>query len=204
MVVVCIKMENAGRKLGEAHLIIFIMSVIVVHSLSCVWLFATPWTAACQSSLSFTISQSLLKFMSIELVTLSNHLFLCRLLLPSVFHSITVFSNVSSLYIRWPKYWSFSISPSSEYSGLISFRMDGLISLQSMGLSGVFSIKTIQKHQFFSVQPPLWSNSHIHTWLKISIYKYQEGIRMIMLELLIRILESSVDRWSSKYWDYLG
>ena len=174
-----------------------------VQSLSHVRLFATPWTAARQAPLSFTISQSLLKFMSIELVMLCNHLFLYRLL-PSIFPSIMVFSNELSLCIRWPRYWSFSISPSSEYSGLISFRMDSLISLQSMGLSGVFSITTIQKHQFFSVQPSLWSNSHIHTWLKISIYKYQEGIRMIMLELLIQILESSVDRWSSKYWDYLG
>ena len=109
-----------------------------------------------------SLSQSLLKFMSIELVMVSNHPFLCHLFLPSIFPSITVFSNQSSLCIRWPKYWSFSIGPSSEYSGLISFRMDGLISLQSIGLSGVFSITTIQKHQFFSVQASLWSNSHIH------------------------------------------
>ena len=179
------------------------VSNLSVQSLSCVQLLATPWTAAHQAPLSFTISWNLLKFMSIELVMLCNHLFLYRLL-PSIFPSIMVFSNELSLCIRWPRYWSFSISPSSEYSGLISFRMDSLISLQSMGLSGVFSITTTQKHQFFSVQPSLWSNSHIHTWLKISIYKYQEGIRMIMLELLIQILESSVDRWSSKYWDYLG
>ena len=86
----------------------------------------TPWTAACQASLSFTISQSLLKRMSIESVMLSNHLALCCLLLilPSIFHSIRVFSTESAFHIRWPKYWSFSISPSSEYSGLIFFRMD--------------------------------------------------------------------------------
>ena len=97
-----------------------------VQSLSCVRLFATPWTAACQASLSIANSQSLLKLMSIELVMPSNHLILCcpLLLLPSIF--IRVFSNESVLCIRWPKYWSFSfnISPSNEYSGLISFRID--------------------------------------------------------------------------------
>ena len=100
--------------------------VIVVQLLSRVQLFATPWTAACQAPLSFTNSQSLLKFMSTELVMLSNYLILCGplLLLPSVFPSIRVFSNESALLITWPKYWSFSfsISPSNDYSGLISFR----------------------------------------------------------------------------------
>ena len=93
---------------------------------SYVWLFATPRTAACQASLSFTISRSLLKLMSIELVTPFNHLKLCcpLLLRPTIFPSIKVFSNESALHTRWPKYWSFNISPSSEYSGLISFRMD--------------------------------------------------------------------------------
>ena len=99
-----------------------------VHSLSHVWLFATPWTAACQASLSIRNSWSLLKLMSIELVMTSNHLILCwPLLLPlSIFPSISFFSSESALHIRWPKYWSFSfsISPSSEYSRLISFRMD--------------------------------------------------------------------------------
>ena len=99
-----------------------------VQSLSCVQLFATPWPAACQASLSITNSQSLLKLMSIESVMPSNHLILCRPLRlpPSVFPSIRVFSNESVLRIRWPEYWSFSfsISPSSEYSGLISFRME--------------------------------------------------------------------------------
>ena len=102
--------------------------VIFVQSLSCVWLFVTPWTAAHQASLSFTISQSSLKLMSIELVMPSNHLILCHplLLLLSIFPSIRVFSNASALDIKWPKYWSFSfsISLSNEYSGLISFRMD--------------------------------------------------------------------------------
>ena len=99
-----------------------------VQLLGCVWLFATPWTAACQAPLSFTNSQSLLKFMSTELVMLSNYLILCGplLLLPSIFPTIRVFSNESALLITWPKYWSFSfsISPSNEYSGLISFRID--------------------------------------------------------------------------------
>ena len=95
---------------------------------------AAPWTAACQSSLSITNSQSLLKLMSIELVMPSNQLILCHslLLLPSLFSSIRVFSNESVLPVRWPKYWGFSISPSNEYSGLISFRIDwlGLLAVQ--------------------------------------------------------------------------
>ena len=93
----------------------------------------TPWTAARQASLSITHFQSLLKLMSIELVMTSNHLILCHpLLLPSIFPSIRVFSNDSVLCIMWPKYWSFSISPSNDYSGLISFRMDwfGLLAVQ--------------------------------------------------------------------------
>ena len=101
-----------------------------VQLLSRVWLFATPWTAACQDSLSITNSQNLLKLMSIESVMPSNHLILCRPLVlpPSISPSIRVSSNESVLCIRWPKYWSFnfSISPSNEYSGLISFRMDRL------------------------------------------------------------------------------
>ena len=103
---------------------------IVVQSLCYIWLFVTPWTAARQASLSITNSWSLLKLMSIELVMPSSHLILCHplLLLPSILPSIRVFSNKSVLPIRWPKYWSFSfsITPSNEYSGLISFRMDWL------------------------------------------------------------------------------
>ena len=99
-------------------LVLSVVFVAVVQSLSCVWLFVTPWTAACQTSLSFTISQSLLKFMSIESVMPSIHLILCclLLLLPSIFPSIRVFSNESTLHIRGPKFWSFSlcISPSNE------------------------------------------------------------------------------------------
>ena len=115
---------------------------------------ATPWAAACRVSLSFVISWSLLKLMSIESVMLSNQLILYHFLFlwPSILPIIRVFPNESVLHIRWPKYWSlsFSISPSNEYSGLISFRIDWLVSLQSRGLSRVFSSITIQKHQFFS------------------------------------------------------
>ena len=138
-----------------------------VQSLSCVWFFATHWTAALQASLSITKSWSLLKLM--KSVMPSNHLILCcpLLLLPSVFPSIRVFSNESALHIRWPKYWSFSfsISPSNEESDWFPSGMTGLISLQSNGLSRVFSNTTVQKHQFCSAQLSLWSNSHIHTWL---------------------------------------
>ena len=127
-----------------------------VQSLSRVQFFATLWTAARQASLSITHSQSLHKFMSIESVMPSNHLILCQPLLlpPSIFPSIRIFSKESVLCIRWTKYWSFSftISPSYEYSELISFRMDGWIFLQSKGLSRVFSITTVQKHQFFNAQ----------------------------------------------------
>ena len=102
--------------------------LVVVQLLSRVWFFVTPWPAAHQASLSFTVSQSLLKFMSIESVMPPNHLILCHplLLLPSIFPSIRVFSSDLALCIRWPKYWSFSFSikPSIEYSGLISFRID--------------------------------------------------------------------------------
>ena len=118
-----------------------IFEISSVQSLSCVWLFATPWTAACQASPSITNSQSLLEFMSIESMMPSNHLIFCHplLLLPLVFPSIRVFSNESVLPIRCPKYWSFSfsISPSNEYSGLISFRIDwfDLLAVQEMDSS---------------------------------------------------------------------
>ena len=115
-----------------------------VQLLSHVWLFATPWTAACQASLSITNSQSLIKLMPIESMMSSNHLILCHLLflLPSIFPSIRVFSNESALCIRWPKYWSFSfnISSSSEHPGLISFRMNwlDLLAVQESSLAPQF------------------------------------------------------------------
>ena len=134
----------------------------VVQSLSCVQLFVNPWTAA-RASPSFTNSQSLLK-LSIELVMSSNHLILCRLLLlsPSIFPSIRVFSNESFLHIRWPKYWSFSISPSNEYSGLISFRMDWLDLLAVQG-----TLKSLLQHHSSKASilrcSAFFTNSHIHT-----------------------------------------
>ena len=143
--------------------------VVVLQLLSCVWLFATPWTAAPKTFLSFTFSQSLLELMSIESVMPSNHLILCHplLFLPSIFPSIRLFSNKSALRIRWPKYWSFSfsISPSNEYSVLISFRIDWFDLLLLKGLSIVSSGTTVQKHQFFGTQPSLWPNLHICTLL---------------------------------------
>ena len=152
---------------GETVLVSRLVShSAVVQSLSHVWFSATPWTAAGQASLSFIISWSLLKLRSIESTMPSNHLIpSCPLLLlPSIFSSIRVFSNESTLRIRWPKYWGFSlsISSSNEHSGLISFRMDWLNLVQSKGLLRVFSDTTAQKHQFFGAQLSLQSNSHIH------------------------------------------
>ena len=133
-----------------------------VQCLSCVWLFVTPWTTARQASLSITNSQSPPKPMSIELVMPSNHLILCRplLLLPSIFPSTRVFSNKSTLCIRWPKYWSFSfsISPSNEQPGLISFRMDWLDllavqgTLQSLLQHHSSKASILQHSAFFIVQ----------------------------------------------------
>ena len=134
---------------------------------SCSVVFNSFQSHGCQAFLFITNSRSLLKLMSIESVMLSNHLILCcpLLLPPSIFPSIRVFSNESAFRIRWPKYWgfSFSISSSNEYSGLISFRMDWLDLLVVQGLSRVFSNTKVQKHQFLSAQLYLQSNSHIHT-----------------------------------------
>ena len=130
--------------------------IVVVQSLSCVWLFGTPRTTARQASLSFTISQSLLKLMSIESVMPCNHLVVCHslFLLPSIFPGIMVFSNESALRISWPKYWSFSfnISPSNKHSRLISFRMDWLDLLAVQGTLKSLLQHHILKHQFFSTQ----------------------------------------------------
>ena len=133
-----------------------LVQISSVQSFTHVWLLATPWTAVHQASLSITNSWSLLKLMSIESVMPSNHLILCRpIVLPhSIFSSIRVFSNESLVPIRWPEYWSFSfsISPSNDYSGMIPLGWTGWISLQSKGLLRVFSNTTVQKHQFFSAQ----------------------------------------------------
>ena len=133
------------------------------------WLFAAPWTAARQSSLSITNSQSLLKLMSIESVMPSNHLTLCRLLLlpPSIFLNISILSSESVLRTRWPKDWSFSfnINPSNGYTGLIFFRIDWLDLFAVQRLSRVFSNTTVEKHQFLWAELSLWSTS-IHDYWK--------------------------------------
>ena len=143
--------------------------VVVVQSCSHVQLFVSPWTAARQASLSIDNFWSLLKLMSIESVMTSNHLILCHplLLLPTIFPSIRVFSNESALRIRWPKYWSFSfsISPSNEHSGLISFRMDWLDLLAVQG-----TLKSLLQHHSSETSilrhsAVLWSYSYIRAWL---------------------------------------
>ena len=116
--------------------------------------FCHLWTATHQTSLSFTISQSLLKLMSIELVMPSNHLILCRLLLPSIFPQIRVFSNESVLHIRWSKYWSFSFNISPSNSGLISFRIDWLDLFAVQETLRILSNTAVQKHQFFTLSFP--------------------------------------------------
>ena len=143
--------------------------VIVVLFLSCVQLFVTPWTAACQAPLSSSVSWSFLRFMSIESVMLSNHLILCcpLLLLPSIFSRIRVFSNKSAFASGGQSIGasaSASVLP-MNIQGWFPLGLIGLISLLSKGLSKIFSSTTARKHQFFGSQPPLWSNSHIRTWL---------------------------------------
>ena len=142
------------------------MYFVVFQSLSHVWLSKTQWTTSHQDFLSFTISQDLLKLTSFESVMSSNRLILCHplLLLPSVFPSIRVFCKNSALPITWPKYWSFSLASvlSTNIQGWFLLELTGLISLQSKELSSVFYSTTIWKHHFFSAQPSLWSNSHIH------------------------------------------
>ena len=141
---------------------------VVVQALSHVRLFATPWTAARQASLSITISQSLLRLLSIESVMPSNHLILCRplLLLPSIFPSIRVFSNELVPHIRWPKYIGVSASASvlpMNIQDCFPLGWTGWTSLRPKGFSRVFSSAIAQKHQFFGIQPSLWSNSHIRS-----------------------------------------
>ena len=160
------------KNFGHVHnlsVMIWCSFIFIVQLLRRVQLFVTPWTAARQSSLSFTISQSLLKLMSIESLMPSNHLILCHplLLLPADFPSIRVFFNESDLYIRWPKYWSFSfsLSPPVVFCGLFSFRIDWFDLLAVQGTLKSLLQQYSSKHQFFGAQkkPSLWSNSHIRT-----------------------------------------
>ena len=145
-----------------------LICLVVVQSLSPEWLFLNPWTAAGQISLSFNISRSLLKLRSIEWVMPSNHLILCcpLLLLPSIFPSIRVFSNQSALLIRWPKYWSFGfiISPSNEYSGPISFRVDWLDLLAVQG-----TLKSLHQHHSSKASIPQGSVVFIFIYLFLQL-----------------------------------
>jgi len=155
----------------------------LVQSLSHVWLFGTPWTSACQASLSITNSWRLLKLMSIELVMPSYHLILCcPLLLPSIFPSIRDFSNKSVLRIRWPKYWnfSFSISPSTEHPGLISFRMDWLDLLAVQG-----TLKSLLHHHS-SKASILWHSAFFIVWLSHPYMTTGKTIALIDRPLLVK------------------
>ena len=153
-------------------------SVMHVAQLSHVQLFATLWTAACQAPLPFTIFQGLLKFMSVKSVMLSNHLILCHplLLFPSIFPSIRVFSNELALRIRWPKYWSYSISPSNEYSELISFRVDWFDFLavqETQESSPAPQFKSISPSAFSLYCPSLKS---IHDYWKNHSFDYMDFV----------------------------
>ena len=177
--------------------------LVVVQSSSCVQLFATSWTEARQASLSFTISQSLLKLMSTESMMPSNHLILCcpLLLLPSIYPSIRVFSNESFLCIRWPKYWSFSfsINPSNEYSGLISFRMDWL---DLLAVQGTFKsllqhhsskASILQRSAFFIVQ---FSHPHMTTGKTIALtrWTFVGQVMSLLFNMLSRLVIAFLPR----------
>ena len=157
---------------------------------------ATPWTAAHQASLSISNSQSLPKLISIEFVMPSNHFILCHplLLLPSVLPSIRVFSNESPLCMTWPKYWSFSfrISPSNEYSGLISFRMDWLDFLAVQGLSRVFSNTTVQKHHSwvltFLYSPPLTSYMTTGKTIALTRWTFVGKVMSLLFNMLSKLV----------------
>ena len=170
-----------------------------VQLLSRVRLFTTPWTAACQASLSITNSRSLPKPMFIELMMPSNHLILCRplLSLPSIFPSIRVFSNESSLHIRWPNYWSFSfnISPSNEHPGLISFRIDWLDLLAVQG-----TLKSLLQHHsskpsilqcsaFFIVQL-----SHPYHWKNLTWWTFVDKVMPLLFHMLSRLVITFLPR----------
>ena len=172
-----------------------------VQSLSCVQLFAIPWSAACQVSLSITNSWNLLKLKSIYLVIAFNHLILSHplLLLPSIFPSIRVFSNESVLCIRWPKYWSISISPSNEYSGLISFRIHGLHLLAVQG-----TLKSLPQHHsskvsilrcsaFFMVQlshPCMTTGKTI----AFTIWAFVDKVMSLLFNMLSRLVIAFLSR----------
>ena len=175
----------------------------LVQSLSHVWLFVTPWTAACQASLSITNSRSLLKLMSIKSLVQSNHLILCRPLPlpPSIFPSIREFSNESVLHSRWPKYWSFSfsISPSNEYSGLISFRMDRLYLLAVQG-----TLKSLLQHHSSKASIP-WRSAFFTAQLShpymttrktiaLTIWTFVSKVMSLLFNMLSRLVVAFLPR----------
>ena len=171
-------------------------------SFSHVWLFVTPWTMAHQASLSFTISQSLLKLMSSESVMPSNHLILCHpLLLPSIFPSIRVFSNESTLHMRWPKYWSFSfnISPSNEHPGLISFRFDWLdllavqTTLKSLLQNHSSKASILWRSAFLTVQ---FSNPYVTTGKTIPLtgWTFVGKVMSLLFNMLSRLVIAFLPR----------
>ena len=166
----------------------------------------TLWTAACQSSLSFTISQSWLELISIESIMPSNHFILCcpLLLLPSVFPSIRVISSELALHVRWPKYWSLSlsISSSSECSGLISFRIDWFDLFASKGHSRVFSNIIVWKHQFFSAQP-FFIVQLSHPYMTTGKIKSIWTFVVKVMSLLFNMLSRYVCLMSFLNWNYL-
>ena len=174
-----------------------------VQSFSCVWLFVTPWPAACQASLSNINSQSLLRFMPIDMVMPSNHLILCHPfpLLPSIFPSIRVFSNESVLCIRWPKYWnfSFSITPSNDYSGLISFRVDWLDLLAVQG-----TLKSLLRHHS-SKASILWHSAlfvvqHSHPYITtgktiaLTRWTFVSKVMSLLFNMLSRLVIAFLPR----------
>ena len=161
-------------------------------SVASIWLFVTPWTAACQASLACTISRSLLKLMSIDSVMPSNHLILSRplLLLPWIFPSIRVFSNESALHIRWPKYWSFSISPSNEYSGLSFFRINWFDlqgTLKSLTQHHSLKASILSHSAFFLVQ---LSNPYMTTGktIALTIQTFVGKVMSLLFNMLSRFV----------------
>ena len=186
--------------------------LVVVQLLSHVWLFETPWTAAHQALLSFTVFWSLLRFMSIEM--LSNHPILCcpLLLLPSIFLSIRVFSNESALCIRWPKHWSFSINPSNEYSGLLSFRMDWFDlltihrTLKSLLQHPSLKASVLRHSVFFMVQL-----SHLYMITRepvdFTIWTFVAKVMSLLFNMLSRLVIAFLSRsrhllisWVQWFW----
>ena len=184
--------------------------IVFVKSLSHVQLFTTSLTVACQAALSSTVSQSLPRFVSVESVILSNHLSLCHLLLflPSIFPSIRVFSSKSALHIRWPTYWSFSfsISPSNEYSGLISFMIDwfDLLAIQGTLKSLIhhnLKASVLQHSTFFMVQhSPFFMVQHSHPYMTIgknialTIWTFVGKVMSLLLNTLSRLVIAFLPR----------